>query len=130
MGARQLPVFEQSPTPGGLPEGAPQPELVFDENGSLPNEHMMTNYGMTSEEGQQYVEFGSWKGTVAQMLSDPRCPVGATVREAHATEGIEGVQKAFEGLKMMAPKVDLVVSAKAVTDYERHGALAPKKKVI
>jgi hypothetical protein len=115
-----------------MPAGAEQPkaELQFDDFGSLPDEHMMSLYGMSSEEGRQYIEFGTWKGTVAQMLADDRCPVGANVRTAHEERGIEGVQQTFEGLKMMGAKAEITVRPKTEIEYTLAGAPEPKKKVI
>ncbi len=115
--------------PGSLDIEAYIPELVLDEFGSLPDTYMMRDFGMTSIEGRQEVEFGKWKGTVAQMLNDPGCPVGAVIRTAHREGGVEGVKKAFEGFKMIDPKININVDPKTYKDYEKHGLQDPKNSI-
>lgn len=104
-------------------------ELVFDEHGSLPDEHMMATYGLTSEEGRQNIEFGQWKGTFAQMVSDERCPVGGMIKNAHASDGFEGTQRTLEGLKMMAPELQISIAPKTSEHYAWANVPEPKKKV-
>lgn len=114
----------------GATETQQEQVLPFDEYNSLPDAYMMSTYGMTSEEGRQGIQFREWNGTIAQMLSDPRCPVGEMIKNAHQDNGTEGVQQAFLGLRMMAPDVKIEVSPKDGTTYALFGATEPKKKVI
>lgn len=115
-----------------LPGELPQPMPEFDEFNSLPDQFMMENFGLTSEEGRAEISFGPWKGTWAQMLADPKCPFGDQVRQAHLEGGVEGTQRVVEGAKMMGAQTDIVVRPKEEIEYALAGALTPgaKKKVL
>lgn len=129
----QISAVEVELTNGAIPlftEEQATVELEFDEHGSLPDSYMMEHYGLTSEEGRQLVEFGTYKGTFAQMVSDDKCPVGRNMRNAHAEEGFAGTQRTIEGLKMMAPNLKLEVAPKTSEHYTQARAPEPKKKVI
>ena len=106
----------------------------FDEFGSQPDHYLLTNYGITSEEGRQTIEFDGRSGTLAQMLDEtpnPQtgkvCPIGSMFRKAHAEGGVAAVQKSFEGLKMMNAKTEAVISDKNELDYLLAGATVPEK---
>jgi hypothetical protein len=120
----------------------PEHEMLraaFEVSGTLPDDYMMTHFGITSEEGRQYMEFGDYKGPLAEMLIEvPHpvtgkvCPVPAMLRKAHAEKGVGGVKEAFEGMKMMGATADVVIRDKTELDYVLVGATAPdpKKKLI
>lgn len=76
-------------------------EAIFRSDGSLDEEALSARFGIGIEEASQQVTFGSYTGTVAQMLDDERCPVGAMVGAAYEEEGVEGVIKKFKALHEM-----------------------------
>lgn len=70
-------------------------------------------YGLQVEDAKQEVTFGSYKGSVADMLSD--CPhVGAPLRKAYEQNGIDGVIAGFAGLKMFSPDFNVQVSEETI----------------
>jgi hypothetical protein len=88
----------------GFPTGFEQPiseKTIIREDGSLNEELLNKKYGLGVEEANQIVSFGNYTGTVAQMLSDEKCPVGGMVSTAYEDKGIEGVAEQFKLLKVM-----------------------------
>jgi len=116
----------------GMQRELPQSLPEIDESGSLPDQYMMENFGLTSEEGRAEITYGKWSGTWAQMLNDPECPVRDQLVQAHLGGGVEGTQRFVEGVKMMGGKTELVVRPKEEIEYALVGALTPdaKKKVL
>lgn len=69
-------------------------------------EILQASFGLSWEEGQQRVEAGQYNGTLAQMLLDPKCPVGPGVQEAYQKgqledRGVEAVQEKLDSFKMV-----------------------------
>lgn len=85
----------------GNPEVPPAP--IFNSDGSLNEGVLDKHYGLGIREAQQEVTFGNYTGTVAEMLSDGRCPVGGRLETAYREDGIDGVVKQFEALSAMDP---------------------------
>lgn len=56
---------------------------------------------------------GERTGTVAAMLTHPECPVGGWVREGFAQEGLAGVQKKFDLIQALDPKISVTISEQA-----------------
>ena len=96
-------------------EGAPPP--IFNEDGSLNADTLNEQFGLGTEDAMQEVTFGSYTGTVAEMLADARCPVGGMINRAFTTSGIEGVTQQFSNLKMMDPNFEVTISEATI---ERH----------
>jgi hypothetical protein len=85
-------------------------EAVFLQDGSLNEALLVNRFGISSEEAMQEVTFGSYKGTVAQMLGDEKCPVGGMVSSAYAERGIEGVAEKFRTLSELDPKFAVTIT--------------------
>src|SRR5579885_3663292 len=66
--------------------------------------YYMENFGVTYEEAQQEVKAGEWSGTLGQMLTDPKCPVGPQVREAYKQGGMEAAHQKLDACKMLFPE--------------------------
>jgi hypothetical protein len=96
----------------GFPEAAQEqaaPEIFY-EDGTLNEESLSDRFGIGAEEALQQVSFGTYTGTVAQMLDDERCPVGSMVGTAYEEEGIEGVAKKFKALGEMDPNFTVTIT--------------------
>ncbi|HSX23620.1 MAG TPA: hypothetical protein VLE74_00780 [Candidatus Saccharimonadales bacterium] len=87
---------------------------VFHTDGSLNTERLRELYGLGVEEAMQEVEWGSYKGTVAQMLDErpgvKPCPVGKVARDAYKENGIDGVAEQLDNLGKMDPKFSVKIS--------------------
>jgi hypothetical protein len=128
----------------GLREVLPDAEdaieqIAFDEHGSLPTEHLLPLYGITSEEGRQVVTFNGHTGTVAQMFADGRCPVGEMTRNAHEKGGVEAVRERLAMIEQLFDtKLSIQVADKTPEQYAAAAVNAlsfsvpgiPKKKVL
>jgi hypothetical protein len=110
----------------GFPIGHEQtitvPEAVFFDDGSLNEAFLADRFGIGDQEAMQEVTFGSYTGTVAQMLSDEKCPVGGMVSSAYAERGIEGVDGMFKILSEMDSRFSV-----RVTDATMQRELEKKK---
>jgi hypothetical protein len=80
-------------------------------DGTINEAFVAEHYGLGIEEASQEIQFGAHKGTVAQMLADEACPVGGQIQNAYKQQGIEGVARVFEGIKMMDPNFAVEISA-------------------
>jgi hypothetical protein len=87
---------------------------VFHEDGSLNAEFISENFGLGVEEAFQTVSFGNYTGTVAQMLADEKCPVGAMVSGAYKEKGLDGVSEQFKTLSQMDSRFSVQISPAAV----------------
>ena len=112
-------------------------QLVFDEHGSLPDEILMPQYGITSEEARAVVTFGNRTGTFAQMVADEGCPVGPMLKAAHTQGGVEAVrQKLGKIEELFETKLAIEIADKTPEHYKRVEAktvsslefTVPKKK--
>jgi hypothetical protein len=88
---------------------AAEAQLIY-ENGELNEQLLAERYGLSPEDAAQEVTFGTYTGTVAQMLSDERCPVGSMVETAYAESGIEGVSEKFKTLAQLDPRFTVEIS--------------------
>ena len=56
------------------------------------NEEMMQHFGATAAElADKPMEYGSYSGTLRQMLSDPRCPANGIWYAAHRKDPEHGI---------------------------------------
>lgn len=86
---------------------------------SLEAHDLLLRFGMSEIEGAQYMSAFGHEGTVAEMLANPKCPVGAMVMAAHERGGITEVNQTFGQLNAMsAGAVNIVVAEKTEADYE------------
>jgi hypothetical protein len=85
-------------------------EAVFYEDGSLNEALLSERFGIGAEEAMQQVAFGSYTGTVAQMLGDEKCPVGGMVSTAYQEKGIEGVAEKFKTLSELDPRFSVKIT--------------------
>ncbi len=85
-------------------------EAIFFDDGSLNEAVLQQRFGLGVEEAMQQVSFGSYTGTVAQMLYDERCPVGGMVESVYQEHGLEGVEGMFKTLRQMDPKFEVKIS--------------------
>jgi hypothetical protein len=69
-------------------------------------EYFQQVFGLGREELEQTVTFGGHTGTVAQMLTDEKCPVGSMIGQAYRQEGLAGVQEKLGLLTQMAGEKD------------------------
>ena len=76
-------------------------EAVINPDGTLNEDFLRNQYGLEAEDAMQTVSFGNYTGTVAQMLSDERCPVGDMVRNAYHEKGLAGVEETFQKFSMV-----------------------------
>lgn len=106
----------------GLPtvtqEQAPPQEAVFHQDGSLNEAFLNDHFGIGAEEAEQQVSFGSYRGTVAQMLGDEKCPVGEMVSTAYQEKGVAGVAEKFKALGEMDPNFSVQIT-KATMEREQ-----------
>lgn len=91
--------------------GTASQEAVFFEDGSLNETFLQQRFGIGVEEAMQQVAFGNYTGTVAQMLSDERCPIGGIVEGAYQARGIEGVEEKFKTFTLLDPKFKVEISS-------------------
>ena len=106
-----MPQHEGFPTVA--PEQATQ-EAIFHQDGSLNEAFLSGHFGIGAEEAMQPVAFGSYTGTVAQMLGDERCPVGGMVRTAYEEKGIDGVAEKFKTLGEMDSRFSVKITEATV----------------
>jgi hypothetical protein len=85
-------------------------EAVFHQDGSLNEAFLNDHFGIGVEEAAQQVSFGSYTGTVAQMLGDERCPVGGMVSTAYQEKGIAGVAEKLKALAEMDPNFSVEIT--------------------
>ena len=90
-------------------EFAPPP-AIFNPDGSINEGVLNDQYGLGIEEASQEVSFGTYAGTVAEMLDEERCPVGGMIRSAYHETGIEGVIEKFDILSKMDPNFKVEVT--------------------
>lgn len=72
----------------------------------LNDEFFRSNYGISLEEASQPIEAGQYRGTMGQMLTDEKCPVGAMVSEAFQEGGREAAQQKIESFKPIFPNFE------------------------
>lgn len=93
-------------------------------------ELLQANFGLSWEEGQQEVQAGKYRGTLAEMLLDPECPVGGPVENAYKNaykeaqekegeeaakkNGKEAVQRQLDSLKTFFPDFNADVGKRFV----------------
>lgn len=94
------------------------PVPIFNPDGSINEKVLKHEYGLEAEEASQEVVFGSYKGTVAEMLGDRRCPVGEMVRSAYKQTGLAGVVGQFEALSAMDPNFQVEIKQQ-ITDMDQ-----------
>jgi hypothetical protein len=98
----------------GFPTGQEAPlasyAAVFHEDGTLNEEFLSENFGLGAQEAMQPVAFGNYTGTVAQMLADEKCPVGAMVGQAYQEQGIAGVTEKFKTLGQMDSRFSVEIT--------------------
>jgi len=95
----------------GLPLGLEQTvEAIIQPDGSLNEALLSERWGLGIEEASQHVTFGAYTGTVAQMLSDERCPVGGMIEGAYREEGIKGVVAKLKTLGDLDPRFSVEVT--------------------
>lgn len=82
----------------------------------------LERFGITLEEAEQTVQAGRWTGTLGQMLTDPKCPVGEAVQQAHQEGGREAAQQKLTSLQAFYPEF-------SVKFEERPEADTTKKKL-
>ena len=99
--------------PTAAQEQAPQ-EAIFHQDGSLNEAFLGERFGIGVDEAMQHVTFGSYTGTVAQMLGDERCPVGGMVSTAYEEEGLGGVAELFKTLGQMDPRFSVKITEATV----------------
>jgi hypothetical protein len=93
----------------GFPTSQPS-EVIIQPDGSLNEALLGERYGIGVEEAGQEVTFGSYTGTVAQMLSDERCPVGGMVQSAYQEKGIDGVAEKLKTLSQLDPRFSVKIA--------------------
>ena len=94
----------------GLGVGAPPPEVA--DIPPLDDAYFLDTYGLGPQETAAVVEFGSYTGTVAAMLTDEGCPVGGMVAAAYRTDGIAGVQQRLSLFSQMDNRFSVAVTEK------------------
>ena len=101
--------------------GAPQPSpsSLFNQDGQLDESMLAEQYGLGVAEASQRVKFGSYEGTVAEMLDDARCPVGGMMRNAYQEGGIDGVVQKFQGLSMLDSSFQVAVSQETIDMHKK-----------
>lgn len=76
-------------------------ESLYDNQGNINEDLLRQRFGLGIEEANQPVVFGSYQGTVGQMLDDARCPVGAMASQAYEKDGLQGLDAMFNNLAMV-----------------------------
>ncbi len=89
-------------------------ETILLPDGTLNENFLREQYGLGAEEAMQTVNFGSYSGTVAQMLGDERCPVGGMVKAAYREKGLEGVEGTFKSLGALDPNFKPIISESTI----------------
>lgn len=86
-----------------------------------PNERVLNDqFGIGIEEANQRVQFGNYTGTVLDMLSDRRCPVGDKLHTTYLEAGIDGVVKQLEALSAMDPNFRVEITPQTLErNYEK-----------
>jgi hypothetical protein len=115
-----MPNHGEAPSPAETT--APPDESIFFEDGTLNEDVLGQQFGLGAAEAMQEVTFGSYTGTAAEMLADPKCPVGGMIKKAYAEEGIDGVERKFASLQDMDPEFKFTITPETL---EREGS---KKK--
>lgn len=67
-------------------------------------EYYRNNFGISEADASQEVVYGQHKGTFGQMLTDPKCPVGANIREAFKNGGNVAVDEKIQALSAFLPE--------------------------
>jgi len=85
-------------------------EAIFHQDGSLNEAFLNERYGIGTEEAMQQVFYGSFQGTVAQMLNNEKCPVGGILSTAYQEQGIEGVAEKLNAFSTIDPKFSVKIT--------------------
>ncbi len=80
----------------------------FAELGGL--DALQGKFGLGERELSQPVEYGKYKGTVAEMLADEKCPFSDDFAEAFEHGGIDEVAGKVAILNMLSKSEDVVIS--------------------
>ncbi len=105
------------PQPEGFPTAAQEQatqEAEFHKDGSVNEAFLSERFGIGAEAAMQRVTFGSYTGTVAQMLGDEKCPGGGMVSTAYQEKGIDGVAEKFKTLGEMDPRFSVKITEATV----------------
>lgn len=95
---------------------------VFNPDRSINADVLAANYGLRVEDAQKQVNYGKWKGSMAEMLDNAACPVGGRVKNAFEKDGIGGVLKTFDTFRTLG--VDIRVSQETI-DMHQNGFFKP-----
>lgn len=68
---------------------------------------LLATHGLSDLELNQIVSFAGHEGTVRDMITDQRCPVGAQIQMNFEREGFAGTEKAIAGLAMLGVHVQI-----------------------
>ncbi len=90
-------------------------------------DYFLDTYGLGPEEIETTITFGTYTGTVAEMLVDERCPVGNIVADAYATEGIAGVEAKLTGMRMVYGDFKLDISE---TTRSYHSGASDRETIL
>jgi hypothetical protein len=85
----------------------------------IPEHELMLRFGISAAEGAQQVEFGGHSGTLAQMLTDEACPVGAMVEQAHTEGGVDAVRQKLDGINtLFGSSITTEITPKSQEEYD------------
>lgn len=62
---------------------------------------LLDRYGLGPEELDTEVSFGEYSGTLAEAVSDERCPVGGMLEKAYAEGGLEAIGRKLGAFSML-----------------------------
>lgn len=93
-------------------ERGPQQEIH-----QISDEELLIRFGVSAEEAEQSIQFGSYSGTLGQMLADDRCPIGGQIEQEHQEHGIEGVREKISQLGALGMQGEVVIVDKSEDQY-------------
>ena len=77
----------------------PDPTSLINPDGSIHAANLWSRFGLQERDVAKTIEYGRFKGTVAEMLNDQGCPVGGMLERTFAKKGIAGLAQKFGDLR-------------------------------
>ena len=72
----------------------PKPTILNPDR-SINYDAVRDQFGLGEKEANTRIRYGSYRGTVAEMLADDRCPEGGRLRGVYREKGLDGIRSEF-----------------------------------
>jgi hypothetical protein len=69
---------------------------MYRDDGSLNETLLLKEYGLGAEEASRVVTFGTFQGTMEEVIANPNCPFGSMLKNAYQERGGAGVDEMLQ----------------------------------